>query len=105
MPSPARVAIVTGGLRGLGLAMTLGLARTGIRVLAVGHMPEDTAALDGTPNVRAMIADLRRPAACDSVVAEAQKAFGRIDILVNNAGLTFTYIDPARFRDGPKKFW
>ncbi|MDB5401462.1 MAG: 3-oxoacyl-[acyl-carrier protein] reductase [Rhodopila sp.] len=101
-----RVAIVTGGLRGLGRGMTLGLAATGVRVLAVGHLPEDVAAMEGTPNVRPMIADLRSPEACDRVVAEALAAFGRLDILVNNAGLTFTYIDPARFRrETPRKFW
>jgi NAD(P)-dependent dehydrogenase (short-subunit alcohol dehydrogenase family) len=101
-----RVAIVTGGLRGLGRGMTLGLAASGVRVLAVGHLPEDVAAMQGTSNVRPMVADLRSPAACDSVVAEALSAFGRIDILVNNAGLTFTYIDPERFRrEQPRKFW
>ena len=100
-----RVAIVTGGLRGLGRGMTLGLAAAGVDVLAVGHLPEDVEAMTGVANVRPMVADLRAPAACDQVVAEALSAFGRIDILVNNAGLTFTYIDPARFRDGPKKFW
>jgi NAD(P)-dependent dehydrogenase (short-subunit alcohol dehydrogenase family) len=101
-----RVAIVTGGLRGLGRGMTLGLAASGVRVLAVGHLPEDVAAMEGTPNVRAMVADLRGPAACDRVVAEALSAFGRLDILVNNAGLTFTYIDPERFRrEKPRKFW
>src|SRR4051794_16294720 len=100
-----RVAIVTGGLRGLGRGMTLGLAATGVRVLAVGHLPEDVAAMEGTPNVRPMVADLRSPKACDEVVAEALATFGRIDILVNNAGLTFTYIDPERFVRGPRKFW
>jgi 3-oxoacyl-[acyl-carrier protein] reductase len=101
-----RVAIVTGGLRGLGRGMTLGLAASGVRVLAVGHLPEDVAAMEGTPNVRPMVADLRSPAACDGVVAEALAAFGRLDILVNNAGLTFTYIDPERFRrEKPRKFW
>ena len=62
--------------------------------------------MEGTPNVRPMVADIRSPEACDRVVAEAISAFGRIDILVNNAGLTFTYIDPDRFRrDMPRKFW
>ncbi|MDR3529045.1 MAG: SDR family NAD(P)-dependent oxidoreductase [Rhodopila sp.] len=103
---PDRVAIVTGGLRGLGRGMTLGLAANGVRVLAVGHIPEDAAALEGAPGVRAMVADLRSPAECDRVVAEALSAFGRVDILVNNAGLTFTYIDPDRFRrKQPRKFW
>jgi len=105
LATTGRVAIVTGGLRGLGKGMTLGLAAIGIKVLAVGHLPEDVAAMEGTPNVRPMVADIRSPAACDAVVAEAKAAFGRIDILVNNAGLTFTYIDPKRFVDGPRKFW
>jgi NAD(P)-dependent dehydrogenase (short-subunit alcohol dehydrogenase family) len=100
-----RVAIVTGGLRGLGRGMTLGLAGVGMRVLAVGHLPEDVAAMEGVAGVRPMVADLRSPAECDRAVAEALSAFGRLDILVNNAGLTFTYIDPKRFVDGPRKFW
>lgn len=101
-----RVAIVTGGLRGLGRGMTLGLAATGIKVLAVGHLSEDVAAMEGNPNVRPMVADIRDPAACDHVVTEALTTFGRVDILVNNAGLTFTYIDPERFRrEKPRKFW
>ncbi|HEY8874339.1 MAG TPA: SDR family oxidoreductase, partial [Stellaceae bacterium] len=45
-----------------------------------------------------LVADLREAKECDRVVAETRARFGRIDILVNNAGLTFTYIDPARFR-------
>jgi len=99
------VAIVTGGLRGLGLAMSLGLARTGHPVLAVGHIAEDaaemeaeTASLQLRDRVRPLVADLRQKDECDRVVAEARSRFGRVDILVNNAGLTFTYIDPARFR-------
>ncbi len=101
----SRTAIVTGGLRGLGKAMTLGLAGTGVKVLAVGHLAEDVAAMTGIENVHPMVADIRSPAACDQVVAAAEAAFGQIDILVNNAGLTFTYIDPDRFTNGPKKFW
>ena len=38
-----RIAIVTGGLRGLGRAMSVGLARQGCRVAAIGHIPEDIA--------------------------------------------------------------
>ena len=101
-----RVAIVTGGLRGLGRGMTLGLAGIGVRVLAVGHLPEDVAAMQGVANVRPMVADLRSADACDRIVAAAVSAFGRLDILVNNAGLTFTFIDPDRFRrETPRKFW
>src|SRR5579862_4765492 len=98
-----RVAIVTGGLRGLGRSMALGLAREGHHVLAVGHITEDVpeierlgAQLPG--RIQPLVADLREASECDRVVGETRARFGRVDILVNNAGLTFTYIDPARFR-------
>ncbi len=106
-----RVAIVTGGLRGLGRAMALGLAREGHRVLAVGHIAEDVpeiarAATQLPGRVEPLVADLRRPEECDRIVAVAQRQFGPVDILVNNAGLTFTYIDPARYRrPSMQKFW
>jgi NAD(P)-dependent dehydrogenase (short-subunit alcohol dehydrogenase family) len=108
-----RVAIVTGGLRGLGRAMTLGLARAGIQVAAIGHIADDipeietsAAALGAGERVWALVADLRDAGECDRVVAETRERFGRVDILVNNAGLTFTYIDPARFRrPEPQRFW
>ena len=108
-----RVAIVTGGLRGLGRAMAFGLAREGHSVLAVGHIDSDVAEIaaaaaegDLVGHILSLTADLRRPADCDRVVAMAQECFGDLDILVNNAGLTFTTIDPARFRrPEPQKFW
>jgi len=108
-----RVAIVTGGLRGLGQAMVFGLARAGHDVVAVGHIGSDVAEIaaaaaegDLVGHILSLTADLRRPADCDRVVAMAQECFGDLDILVNNAGLTFTTIDPARFRrPEPQKFW
>jgi NAD(P)-dependent dehydrogenase (short-subunit alcohol dehydrogenase family) len=107
------VAIVTGGLRGLGRAMAFGLAREGNQVLAVGHIDADvaeaeaaTAGTDLAGQILPLVADLRRPAECDRVVAMARERFGGAHILVNNAGLTFTMIDPARFRRAePQKFW
>jgi 3-oxoacyl-[acyl-carrier protein] reductase len=106
------VAIVTGGLRGLGRAMSLGLARTGHPVVAVGHiagdageMAAEAAALQLRDLLVPLIADLRRPDECDRVIAAARARFGRVDILVNNAGLTFTYIDPARFRRDSKQLF
>ena len=109
MPN-AEVAIVTGGLRGLGKAMVLGLLRTGRKVVAVGHIAEDMPVLQREAGehagaVHCMTLDLRKPAACDEVVAAAQRHFGGLDILINNAGLTFTYTDPERFVKGPRKFW
>jgi 3-oxoacyl-[acyl-carrier protein] reductase len=108
-----RVAVVTGGLRGLGRAMALGLAGVGHRVVAVGHIESDTAEMEtaaGAAGVGGriwpLVADLRETNECDRVIAEARARFGAIDILVNNAGLTFTYIDPARFRRPTlQRFW
>jgi NAD(P)-dependent dehydrogenase (short-subunit alcohol dehydrogenase family) len=100
-----RVAIVTGGLRGLGRAMALGLACAGHHVLAVGHIAEDVAEIERASAAMALrgrlyplIADLRTAGECDRIVAACRSQFGAADILVNNAGLTFTYIDPPRFR-------
>ena len=108
-----RVAIVTGGLRGLGRAMALGLAKAGHRVAAVGHIEADIPELNAAAaeqqlrdRVWPLVADLRKPEECDRIVAEIRARFGSLDILVNNAGLTFTYIDPVRFRRPTiQRFW
>ena len=107
------VAIVTGGLRGLGRAMAFGLAREGHNVVAVGHIDMDIAEIEAESartepkgRILPLVADLRRPADCDRVIATALQRFGGVHILVNNAGLTFTTIDPARYRRAePQKFW
>jgi 3-oxoacyl-[acyl-carrier protein] reductase len=102
-----QIALVTGGLRGLGKAMSLGLARAGYPVVAVGHIESDVAEMEAEAaslqlrdRLRPLVADLRLPEECDRVVAETRSRFGALDVLVNNAGLTFTYIDPPRFRRG-----
>ncbi len=102
-----QVALVTGGLRGLGKAMSLGLARAGYPVMAVGHIESDVADIEADAaslqlrdRLRPLVADLRQAEECDRVIAETRSRFGTLDILVNNAGLTFTYIDPPRFRRG-----
>ena len=104
----ARTAVVTGGLRGLGRAMALGLLAAGHKVLAVGHLAEDVAEMErlaGGGTLSCLVADLRTPEAADRVLAAAAARFGEVEILVNNAGLTFTYIDPGRFADGPRRFF
>jgi NAD(P)-dependent dehydrogenase (short-subunit alcohol dehydrogenase family) len=107
------VALVTGGLRGLGRAMSLGLACAGHPVVAVGHIDSDVAEVSAEAEklqlgqrYHPLVADLRDSKECDRVVAATSERFGKVDILVNNAGLTFTYIDPARFRrDSLQRFW
>lgn len=105
-------AIVTGGLRGLGLAMAKALLADGWHVLACGHIETDIAPFmnslpaDQKERARAAIGDIRKGSDCDALVATARRAFSRIDLLVNNAGLTFTFADPERFRRGTMlRFW
>jgi NAD(P)-dependent dehydrogenase (short-subunit alcohol dehydrogenase family) len=108
-----RVALVTGGLRGLGKAMALGLARAGHPVVAVGHIESDVAEMQAeaeklqvSRHFHPLVADLREASECDRAVTATRERFGKVDILVNSAGLTFTYIDPTRFRrDSTQRFW
>src|SRR5207247_11304286 len=108
-----RVAIVTGGLRGLGRAMALGLAREGHDVVAVGHIDADvveveaaTAGANFAGQILPLVADLRLPAECDRVVAMAQERSGGPHTLVNTAGLTPTTTHPApRRRPPPPDAW
>jgi NAD(P)-dependent dehydrogenase (short-subunit alcohol dehydrogenase family) len=107
-----KVAIVTGGGRGLGHAMTLGLARAGASVVvsAARQSDEVRAVADainaelGTRRVLALQADVTREADCRRLVDEAVAAFGGLHILVNNAGRGMKYVSPT-FLTEPTRFW
>jgi 3-oxoacyl-[acyl-carrier protein] reductase len=88
-----RLALVTGGNRGIGRAIALALAAGGADV-ALTYRSRQAEAADTAAHVeqlgrRALVieADLSRPADVASVSAAVLAAFGRIDILVNNAGV------------------
>jgi NAD(P)-dependent dehydrogenase (short-subunit alcohol dehydrogenase family) len=83
-----RVAVVTGGNRGLGLAFTRALAQAGARVAIVARDDAKTAdVIRSLPDgVRGFTADVRSREDVERVVAEVVSSFGRVDILVNNAG-------------------
>ena len=87
-----RVAIVTGGGRGIGRAIALKLAEAGAAVVvnATGKSAEDVAgeirALGRQS--RAIAADVSSSPDVSRMIEEAISAFGRVDILVNNAGIT-----------------
>jgi NAD(P)-dependent dehydrogenase (short-subunit alcohol dehydrogenase family) len=87
----SRVAVVTGGGSGIGRAVALALAREGYEVVVVGRRlgklqeVESLAAQEGL-TVVAVPADIRDPAAVQSVFEGVRARFGRLDVLFNNAG-------------------
>ena len=87
-----KVAIVTGGSKGIGRATALGLVAEGAAVLICARGQEaldEVVAAAGSPSrerVAALAADLTDGAAIKRVVAHCVKQFGRVDILINNAG-------------------
>src|SRR5262250_239582 len=77
-----RAVLVTGGTRGIGLAIARQLLASGARVLACGR--SEPGPLPASLQFAA--ADVRDHAQAAAVVAEATSRFGRLDIVVNNAG-------------------
>jgi len=84
-----RTALVTGGARGIGLAVTERLLREGARVALVDRDPEvEAVAKRLGPSARALVADVTRSADVDRAVAAAHAWADRLDVVVNNAGIT-----------------
>lgn len=81
-----RVAIVTGGTRGLGRAIAERLLTDGWRVVVCGRRPPETPVQAGGREALALIADVRDPESCAGLVADVVARLGRLDLLVNNAG-------------------
>ncbi|MBR2933937.1 MAG: SDR family NAD(P)-dependent oxidoreductase, partial [Clostridia bacterium] len=79
-----KIAVVTGGAKGLGQAMAQLFSQEGAKVIAVDMMPltyEDA-------NVEGYILNVTDSEACVKFYEYAMEKYGRIDILVNNAGIT-----------------
>ena len=83
-----KVALVTGASSGIGSAISRRLATDGFRVLAAGRDAARTeAVVKECPEASAWIGSLFESAACDALVADCLRRFGRLDVLVNNAGI------------------
>jgi 3-oxoacyl-[acyl-carrier protein] reductase len=92
-PLGGKVAIVTGGSRGIGAAIAASLAEAGAAVVVSGRdagrlagVVKDLEALGGS--ALAVEGDVAQREDADRLVDAAKQRFGRIDILVNNAGVT-----------------
>ena len=85
-----QVALVTGGVRGIGAAIGARLAARGVRV-AAGYCRDTEAAKafrDAHPGSTIHQGDVGSSDDCERVVEEVLAEHGRLDILVNNAGIT-----------------
>lgn len=91
----SKAAIVTGGSRGIGLAIASALLSRGVNVTISGLNPERLrtaqtrlgAAGAGGAALHTVQADVRDHLAVESLVSDAVRRFGGLDILVNNAGV------------------
>jgi NAD(P)-dependent dehydrogenase (short-subunit alcohol dehydrogenase family) len=105
-----RVAIVTGGGRGLGRSIALAYAQAGADVVISAARNADEAeavaelgsSLPGS--IRAVQADVTVAGDVERLVARALDISGRIDVLVNNAARGMRFVNP-RFMTDPQPFW
>ena len=94
MIEEGRVAIVTGGGRGIGRVVAVRLAKEGAQV-AISYRSNDAAAEEAAEEVRGIgvhcelfKGDVAEPEDVKALFGGVTEAFGRVDILVNNAGVT-----------------
>jgi 3-oxoacyl-[acyl-carrier protein] reductase len=92
-PLAGRAAVVTGGTRGIGLAIARALAEDGASVVvsgrAAGRLESAVTEIETLgASALGVAADQSKREDCDRLVDAAQERFGRIDVLVTNAGIT-----------------
>ncbi len=115
MPDPSirgKVVIITGGGRGLGRAMALGLAGAGAKVVITaaregGELTQtesDCLAVGGGGCAFALKADITNDKDCARVFDEALARFGAVHVLINNAGRGMGHVSQT-FTDTKTGFW
>ena len=91
MKTNPRVALVTGGNRGIGLEVCHQLAQRDYKVLLGTRNPAkgEAAARKISGDVEVIVVDVADPDAAHRVAAEVKMRHGRLDVLVNNAGVHY----------------
>ena len=105
-PLHGKVALVTGGSRGLGREMVLAFAEAGASVVIASRkidaceaLAEDVSTRFGTAAL-AVAANVSSWDDCDALVAAAYDRFDRVDVLVNNAGMSPLYPSLDQVNEG-----
>ncbi len=85
-----KVAMVTGGTRGIGRAIAVAFAGAGVKVAVIGRdqARADQAAAEIGHDARGYACDVTSQESVEAAVSAIEKAQGPIDILINNAGVT-----------------
>ncbi len=102
-----KVALVTGGIRGIGERISLRFLQEGYHVVALdndaGRLTDwaETQKTAGFNNIDTVVCDVSDYEQCQSAVASILSKFGHIDVLVNNAGIT----RDATFKKMDKSQW
>ena len=100
-----KVALVTGGSRGIGRAIALELGKRGASVV-ISYASNEAAAIEtvklltdaGSPKAKSIRFDVADSEACSAAIDDVMKDFGRLDVLVNNAGVAIDGL-LMRFKD------
>ncbi len=88
-----KVAVVTGGTKGLGKAMAEGLAAAGAQIAVISRHGDEAGAVAAELSAakgqacRGYACDVTQPDQVDALIPQTLKDFGQIDILINNAGI------------------
>ncbi|MGW1881843.1 SDR family oxidoreductase [Streptomyces sp. NPDC001970] len=88
MELDGRVAVVTGGTRGVGAGIARAFLAAGAEVVVCARRPPDAPVEAGGRKAEFMPVDLRDGAAVSDLFADVGRRYGRLDALVNNAGGT-----------------
>ncbi|MCS6927374.1 MAG: SDR family oxidoreductase [Candidatus Binatia bacterium] len=102
-----KVALITGGSRGIGRAVALAFAREGARIAILGVSDEEALARVAQEiaaigrSVLTLRADVRQRTEVDTAVRRVLDRWGRVDILVNNAGV----LHPCRLEEISEAQW